>query len=275
MKRIGLLIALFAGLVFVFPSLTAQDAKKDGEKAEKKDEAKKDDVKKDEKKDPEKKDDEKKKPDAPPVKEKKLTEKMPAHGAVLRTKILSANGATNREFTIEMQEIDPKKVADLNNWKIQQSQALARQQYDASTQKDFKARVTALQNYQKSLANYNIELAKRSGNIYSSKPLEVRAHDDAKVRTMFLPVMFDDQGFQKKWTEKEKREFRGDTQLPGYPSDFEALKSGQFVEIYLHKKAPPPKDAPKKKKGGPDDDLPVVGAMSPEFIVIVILQEGK
>ena len=78
-------------------------------------------------------------------------------------------------------------------------------------------------------ANYNLELTKK--NVYSAKPLEVRAHDEAKVRTMFLPVMFDDQGFQKKWTEKEKKEFRGETMMPGYPSDFDAIKSGQRVTV--------------------------------------------
>lgn len=263
MKRIGLLIALFAGLVFVLPSLTAQDdKKKDADKAVKKDEDKKD----------EKKDEDKKKTDAPPAKDKKPVEKIPPHGQVFRTKIVSTSAATSREFTIELQEIDPKKVADLNTWKFQQSQSLANQKYQASTTKDFKGRITALQNYQKALANYNVDLAKRSGNIYSAKPLEVRAHDDAKVRTMFLPVQFDDQGFQKKWTEKEKKEFRGDTLLPGYPSDFDAIKSGQFVELYMAKKPAPAKDAPKKKKG-PDDDP--VEMKTPEFIVIVILADGK
>jgi hypothetical protein len=264
MKRIGLLIVCLAGLIFILPSVPAQDEKKkDPDKTEKKDDAK----------DPEKKDDEKKKPEPPA---KKPIEKMPAHGAVVRTKIISASGASNREFTVETQEIDPKKVQDLNVWKAQQSQSLAQQQFQASSAKDFKARISAQQNYQKALANYNIELAKRSGNIYTPKNLEVRAHDDAKVRTAFLPVLFDDEGNRKKWTEKEKKEFRGNTQMPGYPSDFDQIKSGQYVELYMYKKPAPPKGEkvePKKKKG-PDDD-PVEVKTTPEFIVIVILSEGK
>src|SRR5258706_9966908 len=113
MKRIGLLIALFAGFLLMLPSMPAQDAKKDGDKAQKKDDEKKDEAKKDDKKAPDKKDDEKK----PAAKDKKQTEKMPPHGQVIRTKILSANGASNREFTVELQEVDPKKVYDLNVWK--------------------------------------------------------------------------------------------------------------------------------------------------------------
>lgn len=264
MKRIGFVLLLFTGFILALPPLTAQDDKKE-EKAEKKDSEKKD-----EKKDPEKKDDEKKKPDTPPVKEKKLTEKMPPYSTMMRTKILSANGASNREFTVEIQEVDPKKVADLNTWKFQQTQSLAQQQANALRAQP-QQRAQQLLNYQKAMANYNIELAKRSQNIYSTRPMEIRAHDDAKVRTLFLPVMFDDEGRQKKWTEKEKKEFRGDTMLPGYPSDFDAIKSGQFVEIYMHKKAVS-KDAPKKKKG-PDDEPAIM--MTPEFIVIVILAEGK
>jgi hypothetical protein len=268
MKRIGLLIALFAGLILVLPPITAQDGKKDADKAQKKDDEKSN-KKDDEKKDPEKKDDEKKEEKK---KEKKPIEKMPAYGQVIRTKILSVNGASNRDFTIELQEVDQKKVYDYNNWKAQRATQLAQQQFNASTQKDVNQRFQQLANYQRDLANFQIESAKRSTQIYSTKPLEVRGHEDAKVRTLFLPVQFDDQGFPKKWTEKEKREFRGETQIPGYPSDFDQIKSGQVIDLYLFKKPAPAKG--EKKKKGPDDD-PVPMAAAPEFILLVILTEGK
>src|SRR5471030_3246242 len=135
MKRLGLFIVLLTGLILALQPLTAQDEKKDADKAAKKDDAK----------DPEKKDEEKKKTD----KEKKLIEKMPVFGSKIVTKIMSANGASNREFTIELQEVDPKKVYDLGVWKAQQSQALAQQQYQMSVAKDPKGRFTAMQNYQK------------------------------------------------------------------------------------------------------------------------------
>jgi FtsZ-interacting cell division protein ZipA len=285
MKRIGLLITLFAAMILVLPSLTAQDdKKKDADQGEKKEEAKKDTKdpdkkdlkdpeKKDEKRDSEKKDDDKKKPAAKA--EKKPIEKMPSYANMIRTKILSANGESRREFTIELQEVDPKKVLDLENWKAQQSVSLAQQQFNLAriSPKDVQGKINASVNYKRALAQYQIDLAKRSTQIYSSKPLEVRAHEDAKVRTKFLPIQFDDQGFQKKWTKKEQDEFRGYTEIPGFPSDFEAIKSGQIVEIYMARKPAPAKDAPKKKKG-PDDD-PVVEMRTPEFILIVIVQEGK
>jgi hypothetical protein len=281
MKRIGLLIVALAGLIFVLPALTAQDGeRKDPEKTEKKDEAKKDDKKdpekKDEpKKDPEKKDEEKKKNEekkSKSAKDKKPIEKMPAHGAVIRTKIISLRGEGNREFTIELQEPDPKKIYDFNIWKAQQTQSLAQQQRQMLTQKG-QALVQAMFNYQKALTNFNVESAQRSANLTSPKPVDVRGTDDVKVRTAFLPVQFDDNGFPKKWTEKEKKELRGDTQIPGYPSDFDQIKSGQYVDIYLVKKAPPPKADPKKKKAAAEDDPPEM-APTPEVVVIVILQEA-
>ena len=236
MKRLGLVIALLAGLVFVLPSLTAQNEKKDDDKAAKKDDAK----------DPEKKDDEKKKSD--PAKDKKPVEKLPPFGAKFKTKIMSANGASNREFTVELQEVDPKKVYELNTWKAQQSQSLTNAQLALARATTPQARLQAQQGYQRAVTTFSMELAKRQGNIYTAKPFEVRATEDAKVRTMFLPIVFDDQGFPKKWTEKEKKEFRGETLIPGYPSDFDAIKSGQYVEIYMVKKAPPAKDAKDAKE---------------------------
>jgi membrane-bound lytic murein transglycosylase len=267
MKRIGMLIVCLAGLVFVLPFSPAQDEKKkDPDKTEKKDDAK----------DPEKKDEEKKKTDSPSPKPKKVIEKMPPYSGVMRTKVLSASGENNREFTVEKPELDPQKVQETNNWAAQRQLQLAQQYAQASTQKDFKARATALANWQRDSANYQVELAKRSAGNYTMKPMEVRAREDAKVRTFYLPVMFDDEGKQKKWTEKEKKELRGDTQIPGYPSDFDQIKSGQYVDLYMYKKPPPPKGEktePKKKKG-PDDD-PEVKTV-PEFILIVIISsDGK
>jgi hypothetical protein len=274
MKRIGFLIALFAGLILLLPPITAQDGKKDADSTQKKDEEKsekKDAANKDDKKDSENKDDEKK--DKKDEKKKKPIEKMPAYGQVIRTKILSVNGASNRDFTIELQEVDPKKVLDYNTWKAQRTAQLAQQQFNASTQKDLNQRIQQLANYQRDLANFQVESAKRSTQLTSTKPLEVRGHEDAKVRTLFLPVQFDDQGFPKKWTEKEKREFRGETQIPGYPSDFDQIKSGQFIDLYMFKKPAPAKGEPKKKKGPDDDPMPMVGV--PEFILVVIIAEGK
>jgi Ni/Co efflux regulator RcnB len=274
MKRISLLIALFGLLFIVLPSLTAQDEKKkDAEKAD----AKKNEAKKDESKttdDPEKKKEKHK--DEP--KKEKLNYSYMKPG-----KIISVNG---RDVTVEIKEVDPKKQQDVASWQAQRTQQLAQQnaqatqQYNqALTQKDANARATAIQNALKARANYtsdlakfNIELAKK--DIYSPKPWDVHAQDDAKVRTMILPVEFDDLGFEKKWTKKEIEERKDKTGLPGsFATDFDQLKSGQLVDVYIAKTAKDKdKDQPKKKKGPDDDPVPEVKTRA-EFILIVIRQQ--
>src|SRR5437879_12295133 len=105
MKRIGLFIGFLTVLALLVPAMGAQDAKKDGEKTDKKDE-KKDPEKKDEKKELEKKEPEKKK------------EKL-VYGAKFTTKIVSIKPDSNREFTIETQEIDKTKIAAVDQWAFQ------------------------------------------------------------------------------------------------------------------------------------------------------------
>jgi hypothetical protein len=287
MKRIGLMIGFLALLIVVLPSFTAQDAKKDAAKTEQKDEAKKDDAKKDEpkkdeakkdepkkddakkdeKKDPEKKDDEKKK--AEPKKSEK--EKINSGLVLTGVKIISANGENSRDFTIEVQEIDPKKVYDMNVWKAQQMNSLAQQQFNMQkiSPKDVQGRINAQVNYNKALAQYQFDLAKR--NIYSPKNVEVKAAENAKVRIMYLPPEFDDAGAVKKFTKKEIEERKDKTGLPGFPADFDAIKSGQYIDIYLAKQAPAAKVQPKKK--GPDDEDVPVAQPRQEYVMIVIKSE--
>jgi hypothetical protein len=272
MKRLGLSVAFLALLFVVLPTLTAQDAKKKtADKAEKKDDAKEPDEKTEKKKD-------KKDKEEPPKKEKLN------FGYKFTSKIISANGGSNREFTVEVKEIDPQKVAQVSTWQAQRMQQLAQQAasvsqqfVQANQQTNPQQRFNSLQNaaksqanYQRDLANFNIELAKK--DIYSNKPFEVRAADEAKVRSLNPPVEFDDQGFQKKWTKKELEERRDKTGLPGFPVDFDQLKTGQYVELYMVKPAPMPKAQPKKKKG-PDDDPPPEAMGRPEFVLVVILSD--
>ena len=89
------------------------------------------------------------------------------------------------------------------------------------------------------------------------------------MRALTPPIEFDDQGFQKKWTKKELEAKKDKTGLPGYPADFDALKSGQYVDIYMAKVAPPT-----KKKKAPDDEAPAA-ADRKEFVMMVIVQDTQ
>jgi hypothetical protein len=265
MKKIGLFIGFLAVLAFMLPGLPAQDEKK--KEAEKTD--KKDPEKKDEKKDPEKKD-EKKDPEKKSEKKVEPKKEKLVYGNKFYTKILGFKGDSNRDLTIETQVIDEKKVQDMQNWSAQRQQQLGQQYAKAAMIQKIQDRINALNAWQKDSANYQQELAKRQSNVYSPRSMEVKAHETAKVRALTPPVEFDDLGVQKKWTKKDLEERKDKTGLPGFPVEFDALKSGQYVEIYMAKVAPMT-----KKKKGPDDDDPPAMKDRNEFVLIVITQDAK
>jgi hypothetical protein len=244
-----MLFGFLALAVFLLPALTAQE-KKDDAKAEKKDagDDKKETVK-------EKKE-----------KEKKPVEEKPEHGPVVKTKIISMKPDSARDFTIEVPMPDPQQMFQLQQWQAQQMRHIA----TAPNPRDYAIR----------MAQYQQQLAQKqaSGAGYSMKPVDVRASENCKVRIMHPPVQYDDAGNLKKWTKKELDALKGNSKLPGYPADFDMLKSGQFIEVYLAKVHGSPKDkwqGPNDKKGKKKDDDPPepMPEMRPEVVMIVIWGE--
>jgi hypothetical protein len=102
------------------------------------------------------------------------------------------------------------------------------------------------------------------------KQVEMQANDDLKVRMLNPPVDFDLKGKPRKYTSKELRDMKGpDTKLPGYTAEFDDIKPGQIVKLYLpNKSKPAPKPAVKPKDS--DEPKPVE---KPEVLMVVILQE--
>jgi hypothetical protein len=91
-----------------------------------------------------------------------------------------------------------------------------------------------------SIRSIQVEIMKNQQNLVTFKDdvkrIECVASDDIKVRTLLLPVEYDDKGKPKKLTEKEKRALKGsDLKSPGYEADFESLKPEQTVEVHLEK----------------------------------------
>ena len=249
MKLLGTMIAFLALSVLLLPALTAQDAKKDEAKKDevKKDEAKKDEAKKDEKKAEKKKE------------EKKKEEKL-VYGQKINAKLARIADNSAREFAIDMPELDPMKVFQFQQWQMQQIVAIAQQQNP--------------QQRAQSMYNYQIEMAKKQSNPqtrHTMKPVDMRAVEDIKVRTMYPPVQYDDQGNLIKWTAKKIAEMRSKDKLPGFAADLDALKAGQYVDVYLAKQAPMPKTLPKKKGGAADDDIPMI--VRPDVVMIVVIQD--
>jgi hypothetical protein len=224
-----------------------KDDKKDPAKAAK-------DAQKDKAKEPAKGDDDPKKTDKDKKTEKpkEAPEEKVVYGQVLKAKLKRMDANSAREFTIEIPTIDKKKVLELEIWKQQQLADIARQ---------------APQNQRNRIAQYNNELAQKS--IYSLFDKDVRAADNMKVRSSFPPVVYDDRGNLKQWKAKELAALRGKSKLPGYPADFDALRPGQFVEVYMAKTKAP---ATTKGKGIKLDDEDLRDR--PEVVMILILQEA-
>lgn len=109
-----------------------------------------------------------------------------------------------------------------------------------------------------------------------SQDIDFQAADDMKVRCMFPPPAFDEKGNFKKYTPKELKELKGDSNLPGYEAGMDALKTGQTVKVYLAKMAPAKaKAAPVKEKGKKDKDKEKddLDDNKPAIKMIVIISE--
>jgi hypothetical protein len=122
-----------------------------------------------------------------------------------------------------------------------------------------------------SIMNIQLDIARNQANLWmyreEKQKIEMQLADDLKVRTLQLPLEYDDKGKVRRLTEKEKKELRGDDpNLPGYNSDFESLKQDQIVEIYLDKSKEPAKPKAKDK----DEAAP---SQKPIAIMIVIRAE--
>jgi FtsZ-interacting cell division protein ZipA len=257
MRPARLLIGFLALSLFLLPGLTAQEKKKKDTAADKADAEK-------------------------PAKTAKKKEEKFEHGPVLKTKIVSMRPKSSHDFTIELSVPDPKQQAQmaqqqaqLQLWQMQQMQQLAM--------------TTNPQQYAQRMQSYKVQLAQRQQQMarqqaqgfgYTKKPYDVRAVENCKVRIMYPPVQYDDNGKLKKWTKKELAALKGNSKLPGYESSFESLKVGQDVEVYLSKQYGSPKakwtGGTRQKKKKADEDPPEpMPEQRPDIVMIVIHGEPK
>jgi len=252
MRFCGHLIGLLALVLFLLPGLTAQEEKKEKDKAAEKKEAKKDE----EKKDPEKPE----KPEKPEPEKKPAEEKFVYGTKVGPVKLLKVEEG---EMDIEVQVPDPAKLLALQQWSAQQMYNIAQQKNP--------------QQYAQQMANYQIQLAQKQANETTSpKTVSVKAAEGMKVRLMFPPLQFDDQGNIKRYTAKQLAALRGKSKWPGYyPGETDMLKAGQVVDVYISKASMP---APVKTKGPRkkgDLEAEVAAAPNkPEAVLIVVIQEA-
>jgi hypothetical protein len=172
---------------------------------------------------------------------------------------------TNKEFTVKVTyvTIDPTKLQELIRYDTQRRLEISR--------------VLKLADRINQLNAHVIDIEKRKMNLYKKETanVEMEADDNTKVRTMLLPVEYDDKGKLKKFTPKELRELKGpNKKLPGYTADWENLAVGQTVEVFLPKQKKP-KPKPKTKDKDKEDEDKELFKEKPKATMVVIVKEKQ
>ncbi len=104
-------------------------------------------------------------------------------------------------------------------------------------------------------ATLNREIQQNQAKLYKVKQVDQKfimtIADNAVVRQLELPPLFDDKGFPIKRSAKEKQELRGtDPRLPGYKAEFDDIKVDETVKVVLARKrdAAPDQGKPDKSE---------------------------
>jgi hypothetical protein len=157
---------------------------------------------------------------------------------------------------------------------VQHLANLQRQLLDAQRHRNPVERAAQMSRIQLEIEKASLNLSKEQ-----KQKIELDAPDDMKVRTMLLPIEFDDKGKPRRLTERERRELKGpDPGLPGYTAEFDSLKSDQTVEVYLAKQ--PPKKTSTSRRAQTtteekDNDTENMESTRPKIAMIVIRAEAQ
>jgi hypothetical protein len=184
-----------------------------------------------------------KKPTKKPTKKpaKKAEKKFTAQPNFLG-KLTQMDANSQRDFTVQVTLYEPNP--DGFNRVAQLQQQLAQQQLQFAQARDLNGK----RNVANAMRNTQVEIAKASQpqHLYRPKNVDVklRAVEDIKIRWKDPPPDYDDKGNLKKYTKEELKALRGNEGLPGYKGEYDALRQGQTVAVYLVQK-----DALKSLKG--------------------------
>jgi len=194
-----------------------------------------------------------------------------SYGGVLLGKLKQMDANSQKDFTLTVtvyvKEPDLGQQQALINLNNQLRNQIAQlMQYIAN-----KDRNNAI-NTQNAIAQTRVQIAQTQAKLFKNKEIsqdyELRAADNVKVRSDFPPTEYDDKGNLKRWTAKELKALKGNSKLPGYPAEYDALRPGQGIKVYLAKALPN-----KGPKGLKTEDP--VETMRPEAVMIQIVQEAQ
>jgi len=277
MKRCFAMVMAFCVTLLAMPLISAQDAeKKEAKDVEKKDVAKKDDAKKDDAKkdgedEPKKKEDGKDEPKKgdpkSSSKSKHPEEPKLVHGPVLQgVKLKAVDSDESRSFTVEMMAPDPVKMMQNQQWQMQRMFQLQQNRLSNPAQ------------YMNDMRTFQMEMMRRQSQAYSMKDVLLKAENGCKVRILQPAAEYDEKGNLKKWTKKDLDALKGNSKLPGYPADFDALRQGQYLVVYLAA----PKGSEKKLPGGPppkkkndDEDVAMPQDRQDTVMIVIVGDPGN
>jgi hypothetical protein len=198
-------------------------------------------------------------------KEEPADEEKVSYAGTLAGKLKQMDANSQKDFTLTVygKEPDPGQQQAL----LQQQQSLARLNFQLQTTRDRNTFISL----QMQIAQTRQQIAQTQTKLFRTKEIDVdlRAADNIKVRANFPPTEYDDKGNLKRWTAKELKALKGKSKLPGYPAEYDALRPGQGIQVYLAKALP--KGQPKGLKAGDDP----VETKRPEVVMIVIMQEAQ
>jgi hypothetical protein len=193
------------------------------------------------------------------------------YGGTLLGKLKQMEANSQKDFTltvtIYLKEPDPGQQQNLINLNNQLRNQIAQlNQYILNKDRN---NAIATQN---AIAQTRVQIAQTQNLLFRKKEVsqdfELRAADTVKVRSNFPPVEYDDKGNLKRWTAKELKALKGNSKLPGYPAEYDALRPGQGIQVYLAKALPT-----KSPKGLKTEEP--METMRPDVVMILIVQEAQ
>jgi hypothetical protein len=190
----------------------------------------------------------------------KAKEKFEYGTPPLQGKLTKLEGST-KNFTVQVTYMvqDPQRTLENANWYNQQLASISGEK-------------NPLRRNQR-LAQLQVDVQQRAANAMkkATKDVDLQGDENMKVRIVQPPIEYDDKGNAKKHTKAELAALKGpDKNLPGYTSDYDQLRTGQYVQVY------PPKAKQKTKttdKTAPKAEDPDAAVERPKAVMILIVAD--
>jgi hypothetical protein len=185
-----------------------------------------------------------------------------------------------RTFTLNVKTQTPVPNQNAQNDLARAQQDLQRAQQDynnAQTIRDPKQRAQKINDAQNRANDATNRINTAKGNLVKveekSQDVQMQMTDDMVVRTLNLPVFFDDKGNPRKPTDDELKELMQPPGFPGYKAALSDLANGQNVEVFIgHKKGETAQPKPPQGSGSGSGSTP---QPPPQPVICVLIGKSS